>query len=339
MAIMCSRYSMSPTFLWPWALFYMCFVIQVFIAFKFFEHPVETVSEMFEPAQFAQVATIIDLAIANNLKLNTLNYTGTALDPVNYPSSSYQKVHVWTNNFCMERNVPQEYMDVIVFWGILLLVGKVMYDLSAFQEQVQNLMRIDSGVSADKIDEEDEDALAHAAAVPATNTEITCIASRSLYIAIFTVLLPQLLFQVFFVYVGAKFLVHQVAIMGLIRGALKVYFVIKFDGFLFKAFTADNFKKLVKGAVFKVKNFEEAKPEIGWFQTVGKIFLQFLGAVIIAVTLQAIFGNVRTLGFKCDDYRAAFNLTEARNYKRSIPCLWNATDESCSMDPFQPFSS
>jgi hypothetical protein len=331
-------------FVWPLVLFYVGMGIQMFIACQFFRYPVENLSDMFEPAQFEQVITILDLAMEANLTIGQVNYTGTALDPSNYTSSTYTRVHKWTQQACMEQNLPQVYMDVIIFFSIIYLFGKFMTEISSFSEQVQCLFRLDHGVAQDEVDEEDERAITLAAAVPAANAEISVISLRALYFSVVTILLPQLVFNLLVCYIGAKYFCVQQSIMRLLRSALKVYFIIKFDGFLFKAFTADNFKKLVKGATFKVLHSEDAKPAHGWWQTVGKILVQFVVAVVLALIAQRVmFEPSRTLGYKCDEYREFFGMngypSNARNYKRTVSCLMGIPDESCSMDPFSPFST
>jgi hypothetical protein len=280
---------------------------------------------MFEKAHMPTVMQLIDLSMEHDLPLDTPNYTLTSLENETWldkPIANYTGVYGFANGYCASMGrLPPLTTEILMLISVLVLCGKGINEIGLFGDQILNFFRMKNFLSMSVVDREDRKALHVALTTPAKAVEMSAITPCSTALIVLLVMLPHLTLQCFITYVGAKYLITSRSLLRLVKGSLKVYFIIKFDGFLFKAYTADNFKKLVKGACFKIKHKEERFPVWGWWQSFVKIVLQF----IIAVVLAYLFVNVQfpgptSLGRKCQEYREHFNMT-AKNFSGRVPCL------------------
>merc|ERR1719162_2104174 len=162
----------------------------------------------------------------------------------------------------------------------MLLFGKFCQDLSSFTENVHVLLfKMSSVVDADRDQEKGRQAIKKALSTPASKTSITSVATHMKILIVVLVYLPHFICQTMIVFCGAQYVLVQPTLGVMIKSALKIYFIVKFSGYLLKAYTGENMKKLTSGATMSFKSKEGDKPNYGWWQSVLKVSFIFVAAV------------------------------------------------------------
>merc|ERR1719215_398943 len=123
--------------------------------------------------------------------------------------------------------------------------------------------------------------------------------------------LPHFVCQTMIVFFGAQYILVQPTLGVMLKSVLKVYFIVKFTGYLLKAYTGENMKKLTSGAMMSFNSDEDEKPETGWWQSVLKaVFIFVISAGFSLVFIYAIGHPVHNVGKWCEDYADTFGRTD-----------------------------
>jgi len=335
MALLCMSNGFEVGLLWPFLLHIIVQALQFFLVVQFFAQKVLPLSAMFKSPQLELVETFIDTAINTNTKIQDFNATTFLDNPAQWQMFQYQNdtVSPWIYERCqINLAVSQKWIDGLMLALIMLLFGKFCQDLSSFTENVDLLLfKMSSVVDADRDQEKGRQAIKKALSTPASKTSITSVALHVKIIIVVLIYLPHFICQTMIVFNGAQYVLVQPTLGVMIKSALKIYFIVKFSGYIFKAYTGENMKKLTSGAVMTFSS-EEVKPEYGWWQSVCKACLIFIVALCGSlVFIYAVGSPVHNVGNLCDAYADTFGGKTSNPFPIEPECLPEGEAGTCGL--------
>jgi hypothetical protein len=290
------QYDFDITYIVPIVIHGISQFFQVVLCFEFFLFA-DTLEDMYEPAQYNKVAEIMREARKHNVSLIG-NLSGTPLD---IESQNYSRVFDWAHKQCSKHDVSTTYSSVVSIMVLMLLCGKAVNDLLEIgsKQWVMSHLSWDSS-EMEELDSDTKDALRK----PPKKTQLAHAGICTQLLSCIFIFLPHFCTHIMVAFLSAKYVCVQSQIDKIIKSAIKLYFITKFDPMIAKAFTSAYFKKLLKSAEYKIpKSHNEREWHASWGSTV----LRLLVAFVFALVCQSfIFPGKFMFGDECDQYLGQF---------------------------------
>jgi hypothetical protein len=274
--------------------FQICLTAQFFLV-------IEGLEDMYETEQYDKVVDIM-----KNIEIHNLTLQGPFKNTSLYEDSiQFSKVYDWADGMCGKQLFPHSgnMTRYVTFFVLMLLFGRATSDIGniLWKQWVLAHLSKDS-THMEELDEKTLIALekppkklhlAHANYV----TEGLC------FVFVF---LPHFVCHIWIACLGAKYVCMMDQTDKIIKSAIKLYFITKFDGIIAKAFFAAQFKKLLKGACYKVphrpgsaRSFCDGELMTSFGTTVIKIIV---GTIFSLITKYFLFPRKFHFAHLCDQY-------------------------------------